>query len=66
MVVELKIFSCLFLLDVLCSFRESERYGVMDRCIGCCHYKEFLRIMAVEDEKVMDEIDAMRRFEPHG
>jgi hypothetical protein len=60
--VEPKIFSCLFLPDVLCSYVKTEKStGVMDRCLKCRHYKRFLREMAEEDEKVMDEIDEMRR-----
>ena len=64
--VKPKVFSCLFMPDVLCSFVKSERAtGVMDRCLKCRHYEEFLRIMAEEDEKVMDEIDRMREYEPY-
>jgi len=66
MVVESKILACLFMLDVLCSFRKSLKFGLMDRCMKCSHYFRFLRVMAEEDEKVMDEIDRMRRFESHG
>jgi hypothetical protein len=61
-----KVLSCLFMTNVLCSFRKREGYGVMDRCMKCPHYEEFLRIMDEEDEKVMDEIDRMRRFDPYG
>lgn len=57
-----KTLSCLFLSDVLCSFRVNEKFGVMDRCLRCCHYKRFLREMADEDEKVMSEIDKIRRY----
>ena len=61
----MKVLSCLFLLDVLCSFRTSEKvFGIMDRCLKCEYYLSFLKEMAEEDEKVMDEIDEMRRF--HG
>ena len=64
--VKPKVFSCLFMPDVLCSFVKSERAtGVMDRWLKCRHYEEFLRIMAEEDEKVMDEIDRMREYEPY-
>ena len=60
-----KPLSCLFLLDVLCSHVKAERsVGIMDRCLKCKHYLEFLNEMAEEDAKVMDEIDEMRRF--HG
>ena len=61
-----KILSCLFLPDIFCSFRKTEKFGIMDKCLKCRYYEEFLQIMAEEDEKVMDEIDQMRRFEPHG
>ena len=61
-----KPFSCLFLLHIFCSFRKTEKFGIMDRCVKCRHYEEFLRIMDAEDEKVMEEIERMRRYEPHG
>ena len=61
-----KILSCLFLLDVLCSYRKTEKFGVMDRCLKCRHYMTFLREMDEEDEKVMDEIDRIRRGESYG
>jgi hypothetical protein len=57
---------CFFSNDVVCSWRKSDKFGVMDRCLKCKHYQEFLRVMDEEDQKVMDEIDRMRRFEPHG
>ena len=64
--VESKVLSCLFLPDILCSYVKSEKsVGVMDRCMECRHYEEFLRVMHEEDMKVMDEIDRMRRYEPH-
>lgn len=64
--VEPKTLSCLFLLDVLCSYVKSEKStGVMDRCFSCKHYLRFLRIMHAEDMKVMDEIDRMREYEPY-
>jgi len=57
----------MFMLDVLCSYVKSEKFvGAMDRCMKCPHYLRFLREMDEEDEKVMDEIDRMRRYEPHG
>jgi hypothetical protein len=62
----MKPLSCLFVLDVLCSYVKGQRSGVLDRCMKCSHYFRFLRVMAEEDEKVMDEIDRMRRYSPHG
>ena len=51
------------MLDVLCSFRKSEKvFGIMDRCLKCRHYHAFLREMAEQDEKVMDEIDQIQRY----
>jgi len=58
----MKILSCVFLDDVLCSYRKSEKFTVMGRCLNCCHYARFMREMAEEDAKVMDEIDEMRRL----
>ena len=56
-----KPLSCLFLADVLCSYRKSEKFTVMNRCLKCRHYRRFTREMAEEDERVMDEIDAIRK-----
>ena len=61
-----KVLPCLFLQEVLCSFRRTENLGVMDRCLRCKYYLRFLRIMHAEDMKVMDEIDEMRRYDPYG
>lgn len=58
-----KAFLCLFKLKVFCSFVKSDRaFGIMDRCLKCKHYLSFLKEMEEEDEKIMDEIDEMRRF----
>ena len=62
----MKVLSCVFLLDVLCSFRKTEGFGIMDKCLSCSRYEEFCRVMHEEDVKVMDEIDEWRRFEPDG
>lgn len=56
-----KLFSCFFLADVLCSFRKDERFNVMERCFKCPHYRRFMSEMQEEDDKVMDEIDRIRR-----
>jgi len=60
--VKKKLFSCFFLLDVLCSFRKGERFGVMNRCFKCPHYRRFMREMEEEDVRVMDEIDRIRKY----
>ena len=60
--VKKKLFSCFFLRDVLCSFRKNENSGFMNRCSKCPHYERFLREMDEEDERVMDEIDKIRKY----
>lgn len=58
-----ELLRCLFWLNIWCAFRKSKAItGVMDRCMKCKHYLEFLKVMDEEDAKVMDEIDEMRRF----
>ena len=57
-----KLLSCMFLDDVLCSFRKSEKFGIMNRCLKCRHYRRFMQEMAEEDERVMDEIDKIRKY----
>lgn len=46
---------------MLCSYRKSEKFTVMDRCLKCKHYRRFMWEMAEEDERVMDEIDEIRK-----
>lgn len=60
--VKKKQLFCLFLLDVLCSFRKYEKFGVMDRCLECPHYKKFLREMDKQDEMFWDEEARVRKY----
>jgi hypothetical protein len=60
--VKKKLLSCVFFDDVLCSFRKSEKSGIMNRCLKCAHYKRFMREMDEEDARVMDEIDKIRKY----
>lgn len=57
----MKALLCLFLLDVFCSYRKSDKIRFMSRCLKCRYYKQFLREMAEENERVMDEIDRIRK-----
>lgn len=57
-----KILSCMFLSDVLCSFRKSEEFGVMNRCLKCPHYQRFLREMEEEEEEFWEEVDRFRIY----
>lgn len=52
-----KLLSCAFLLDVLCSYRKSEKSGVMGRCLKCEHYARFIREMDKEDEEMDKEVE---------
>jgi len=52
-----KLFACAFLLDVLCSYRKSEKCGVMGRCLKCEHYMRFIREMDKEDEEMDKEVE---------
>lgn len=61
----MKVLSCFFLDDVLCSYRKSEKFTVMDRCFKCPHFRRFMHEMAEEDEKVMAEIDEIRKHGYH-
>jgi hypothetical protein len=57
-----KLLSCLFFDDVFCSFRKSEKSGIMNRCFKCPHYLRFLRFMEEEEEEFWDEVDRIREY----
>ena len=62
---------CLFLVDVVCSFKrdllrrgllkKGERVYVLDQCSTCKHYKEFVRGMEKEEEEFFAEVDRLNR-----
>jgi hypothetical protein len=58
---DLRVLSCSFDDDVLCSYRKTVRSCLMDRCWECRYFKRFNREMLEVDMKVMDEIDEERR-----
>jgi hypothetical protein len=60
--VKKKLLFCVLFGDVLCSFRKSEKSGIMNRCLKCEHYRRFMREMDEEDAKVMDEIGRIRKY----
>ena len=57
----LKVLPCVFWEGLLCSYRKDTRVGMMGRCFKCPHYAKFEREMDEEDERIMDEIDEIRR-----
>lgn len=59
--VDLKVLSCVFFDNVLCSHRKSAKIFIMNRCHECSHFLRFEREMDEEDEKMMDEIDEIRK-----
>lgn len=52
-----KLLSCLFFLDVLCSFRKNANLVVMNRCFKCKEYIRFNAEMDEEDEKIDKEVE---------
>ena len=60
--VEKKLLFCMFLPDVLCSYRKNEKFGVMSRCLKCPHYMRFLREMEEEEEKFWKDVDRIRKY----
>jgi len=60
--VEKKLLSCVFLRDVLCAFRKSERSYVMERCSTCEHYKRFEREMEEEEDEFFAEAEKIWKY----
>jgi hypothetical protein len=60
-VKSLKVLSCVFFDDVLCSFRKSVKFVVMARCFNCREYKRFMQEMEEEDRKIDAEIEEVHR-----
>ena len=58
-----KLLSCFFDDDVLCSFRKSEKSGIMNRCFKCPFYKKFVEEMEKEEEDARDFELMQRDFE---
>lgn len=59
----MKVLSCVFFDDVLCSYRKSKKSTVMFRCLKCRHYKRFERMMDEEEEEFFEEVEKIRRGE---
>jgi hypothetical protein len=57
-----KLLSCLFSLDVLCSYVKTEKFvGVMDRCLRCRHFLGFCREMEEEEEAFFEEVERLEK-----
>jgi len=53
---------CMHVDGVICPYPEvakSRRFS--SACVSCKHFKLFIKLMDIEDEIVMDEIDDMHR-----
>ena len=48
---------------VLCSFRKSEKSGVMGRCLKCSHFERFMDSMDREEEEFFEMVEAIRGAE---
>ena len=58
---KLKILSCVFWDDVLCSFRKYEKIGVMDRCLKCEHCLRLFGEMDEEDQELDDWVREVKK-----
>lgn len=56
------VLKCVFWDDVLCSFRKSEKFTVMNRCFSCPHYLRFMREMDDEDRRLDDEVLFIQKY----
>jgi hypothetical protein len=54
-----KLLFCGFEPKVFCSFRKSERFVVMDRCLKCKYYLEFAREQEEFEQEAFDELDRL-------
>lgn len=54
---------CMYLHDVLCSFRLSSKLFWMGRCRTCVHYEMFVREMEEEEEEFFEEVERLRGAE---
>ena len=61
-----KVLSCLFLLNVLCSFRKVEQFAVLDRCFKCPHYSRFVQEMEELEDAFWEEEERLRREGSYG
>lgn len=59
----MKVLSCTFLPNILCSFRRHEKVRVMSRCFRCEHYLRFCREMEEEEDEFFERVEAIRRKE---
>jgi len=59
---QVKFLSCILLDDVLCSYRKTKDFRIMERCFTCQHYTRFLREMQEGEDKTFEEIDRIRKY----
>lgn len=53
---------CMHVDGVICPYPEVAKSNRMNfMCESCKHFKLFIKLMDIEDERVMDEIDDIRR-----
>jgi len=62
--MQAKALPCIFVLNVLCSFRKDvEDFRPMERCFACKFYLKFVRDLEEEEEKFFEEVEER---EKHG
>lgn len=57
-----KLLSCVFLPEVLCSFRKSEHFAIMERCLKCSQYRRFEKEMENEEEEFFEEVKKIQKY----
>jgi len=55
-------FHCVFLPDVLCSFRKSQKVAILDRCWECSQYQRFMKEMIEEDMAEAEEVLRIQKY----
>ena len=59
----MKVLSCVFLNDVLCKYRKSEKPMVLGRCFKCRHFSRFNHIMEEQEDAFWEQVDRIRGAE---
>lgn len=53
---------CIWLLDVKCALRKNKSVLFMEQCSSCIFFKQFQLEADLEEERVMDEIEKIRKY----
>lgn len=62
LMVQVKLLSCIFFADVLCSYRKDDDFRIMARCLECPQHARFIREMDEEEDKFFAEVEKIRKY----